>query len=228
ITAQHPLPNQSECRKIYRYDGIYCESTYQKYVEIFSRVRNPLRARDYGANPNKLPGEMNASLLSSAERIEIRKNFMMAIKPVLRGILGEECTRKVMKRKLAIQGLINPHRHFATESHSLPLRMYSEDAFKWEEDFWIILDQVPVRELWLSNHINLSNFPFGISSLLLNLRISLILQERHRDTQYNGCPSICVLYDLIKVIYERGVNQKANRSSVLPHRPLTTQSVVFF
>ncbi|ERE73113.1 putative single-minded [Cricetulus griseus] len=35
ITAQHPLPNQSECRKIYRYDGIYCESTYQKYVEIF-------------------------------------------------------------------------------------------------------------------------------------------------------------------------------------------------
>uniref|UniRef100_A0A2K6FW19 Neuronal PAS domain protein 3 n=1 Tax=Propithecus coquereli TaxID=379532 RepID=A0A2K6FW19_PROCO len=29
ITAQHPLPNQSECRKIYRYDGIYCESTYQ-------------------------------------------------------------------------------------------------------------------------------------------------------------------------------------------------------
>lgn len=34
ITVQHPLPNQSECRKIYRYDGIYCESTYQKYVEI--------------------------------------------------------------------------------------------------------------------------------------------------------------------------------------------------
>uniref|UniRef100_K7GFY2 BHLH domain-containing protein n=1 Tax=Pelodiscus sinensis TaxID=13735 RepID=K7GFY2_PELSI len=31
ITVQHPLPNQSECRKIYRYDGIYCESTYQKY-----------------------------------------------------------------------------------------------------------------------------------------------------------------------------------------------------
>ncbi|XP_034273885.1 neuronal PAS domain-containing protein 3 isoform X3 [Pantherophis guttatus] len=30
ITVQQPLPNQSECRKIYRYDGIYCESTYQK------------------------------------------------------------------------------------------------------------------------------------------------------------------------------------------------------
>ncbi|KAI1237772.1 hypothetical protein IHE44_0013858 [Lamprotornis superbus] len=34
ITVQHPLPNQSECRKIYRYDGIYCESTYQKYSHI--------------------------------------------------------------------------------------------------------------------------------------------------------------------------------------------------
>lgn len=33
---------------------------------------------------------MNAFLLSSAGRTEIRKSFIMAIKPVLCGILGEE------------------------------------------------------------------------------------------------------------------------------------------
>ena len=45
------------------------------------------------ANPNKLPVEMNAFLLSSAEKTEIWKNFIMAIIPVLRGFLGEKVCR---------------------------------------------------------------------------------------------------------------------------------------
>ncbi|KAM9646619.1 neuronal PAS domain-containing protein 3 isoform 5-T5 [Trichechus inunguis] len=46
ITAQHPLPNQSECRKIYRYDGIYCESTYQNLQALRKeKSRDAARSR---------------------------------------------------------------------------------------------------------------------------------------------------------------------------------------
>lgn len=44
----------------------------------------------FSANPNKLPGEMNAFLLSSAEKTEIWKSFILALSPVLCGILGEK------------------------------------------------------------------------------------------------------------------------------------------
>ncbi|KAH1170976.1 hypothetical protein KIL84_006594 [Mauremys mutica] len=46
ITVQHPLPNQSECRKIYRYDGIYCESTYQNLQALRKeKSRDAARSR---------------------------------------------------------------------------------------------------------------------------------------------------------------------------------------
>ncbi|XP_032965404.1 neuronal PAS domain-containing protein 3 isoform X10 [Rhinolophus ferrumequinum] len=46
ITAQQPLPNQSECRKIYRYDGIYCESTYQNLQALRKeKSRDAARSR---------------------------------------------------------------------------------------------------------------------------------------------------------------------------------------
>ncbi|KAK2538148.1 hypothetical protein Q9966_005548 [Columba livia] len=49
ITVQHPLPNQSECRKIYRYDGIYCESTYQKNMGTLIIADTPALCRAVGS-----------------------------------------------------------------------------------------------------------------------------------------------------------------------------------